>query len=62
MDASLLEASSGIGLGNTRARLNTLFEGSYTFTTTNADPSGLVVRLCIPYVVSVDPEAVVDNR
>ena len=62
MDASRLEASSGIGLGNTVARLNALFEGSYTFTTTNADPSGLVVRLCIPYVVSVDPEAVVDNR
>ncbi len=61
MDASALEGSQGIGLGNTRARLNTLFEGSYTFTTTNAESRGLVVRLCIPYVVSVDPEASMDN-
>ena len=62
MDAAVLEDSPGIGLGNTLTRLNTLFEGSYTFTTTNAEPSGLVVRLCIPYVVSVNPAAAVDDR
>ena len=62
MGANAIDESQGIGLGNTRTRLSTLYAENYTFTTADAEPSGLIVRLCIPYVVSVTPDTAMENR
>ncbi len=42
----------GIGMRNTRERLETLYEDRFTFETSDATPSGLTVRICFPLVAA----------
>jgi two-component system LytT family sensor kinase len=39
----------GIGLGNTRARLDTLFGSAFTLDVTNAESGGTLVSIAVPY-------------
>ena len=39
----------GVGLNNTLERLERLYDKQYSFDATNADPTGLSIRICIPY-------------
>ena len=39
----------GVGLRNTRERLTRQYDNQYSFDATNADPTGLSIRICIPH-------------
>jgi two-component system LytT family sensor kinase len=43
------EHGRGVGLRNTLERLRTLYEDNFTFDTTEISPSGLAVRIIIPF-------------
>lgn len=43
------KSSSGVGLANTRERLTVLYGHHHSLTFENLKPSGLLVRICIPF-------------
>ncbi len=47
----------GVGLGNTRERLKTLFEDDYELELIHAEDSSVVARIRIPYIESAAQEA-----
>jgi two-component system LytT family sensor kinase len=49
-DKEVQGASTGVGLANTRARLDQLYGGNYTLTMTNRPEGGALVEMRIPYV------------
>jgi hypothetical protein len=50
-------ARIGVGLGNTRERLKTLFEDNYELALVHADDGSVVARIRIPYIESAEQEA-----
>src|SRR5262245_1965799 len=48
-DARRAQVKEGVGLGNTRARLDQLYGADYLFDLSNRDKGGLVVSLTIPF-------------
>jgi hypothetical protein len=47
----------GVGLGNTRERLKTLFEDNYELALEHADDGSVIARIRIPYIESTEREA-----
>jgi Histidine kinase len=47
----------GVGLGNTRERLKTLFEDNYELALVAADDGSVLARIRIPYIESAEQEA-----
>jgi LytS/YehU family sensor histidine kinase len=51
------DARLGVGLGNTRERLKTLFEEDYELELIHSDDGSVVARVRIPYIESAAQEA-----
>jgi two-component system, LytTR family, sensor kinase len=51
----------GIGLANTRARLQTLYGSSQELTVGDAPDTGTIVHVCIPFRRAVDEQPVIDS-
>ena len=47
----------GVGLGNTRERLKTLFDDDYELELIHAEDGSVVARIRIPYIESAAQEA-----
>jgi sensor histidine kinase YesM len=52
MDDAAIDLGRGVGLRNTLNRLETLYEGSYTFETADGTPSGLSIKIRFPFQVA----------
>jgi two-component system, LytTR family, sensor kinase len=56
MDAAKIADGRGVGLRNTLERLETMYENSYSFEAVETQPSGLTVRLRIPFQTETTPQ------
>ena len=56
-DTSRSDLRLGVGLGNTRERLKTLFDDDYELELIHAEDSSVVARIRIPYIESAAQEA-----
>jgi two-component system LytT family sensor kinase len=56
MDAVKIAEGRGVGLHNTLERLETMYENSYSFEAVETEPSGLTVRLRIPFQTETAPQ------
>ncbi len=56
-DTTRSDVRLGVGLGNTRERLKTLFEDDYELELIHAEDSSVVARIRIPYIESAAQEA-----
>jgi hypothetical protein len=56
-EANRSDVRLGVGLGNTRERLKTLFEDDYELELIHAEDSSVVARIRIPYIESAAQEA-----
>jgi LytS/YehU family sensor histidine kinase len=56
-EASRYDVRLGVGLGNTRERLKTLFGDDYELELIHAEDSSVVARIRIPYIESAAQEA-----
>jgi sensor histidine kinase YesM len=56
-DAARTDMRLGVGLGNTRERLKTLFDDDYELELIHAEDSSVVARIRIPFIDSAAQEA-----